>query len=52
MPAWQTILIPASAAPVAAALAVTAYRTRAAAARDHNRHLKHVPGGHTRPHAN
>jgi len=30
MPAWQIILIPASAALVAAALAVTAYRTRAA----------------------
>jgi hypothetical protein len=30
MPAWQIILIPASAALVAAALAVPAYRTRAA----------------------
>jgi len=29
MPAWQIILIPASAALVAAALAVTAYRTQA-----------------------
>ena len=46
MPAWQIILIPVSAALVAAALAVTAYRMRAAAARGHNRHLKHVPCGH------
>ena len=30
MPAWQIILIPVSAALVAAALAVTAYRRRAA----------------------
>ena len=49
MPAWHIIFIPTSAALVAAARAVTVYWTRAA--RDHNRHLKHVPGGHT-PHAN